>query len=76
MYQKINRCKRSSPGTAPAKRSEPEEILPWREIEKLAILRALRIFDWNLARAAKALEIGRVTIYRKMGGYGIAPTHN
>jgi transcriptional regulator of acetoin/glycerol metabolism len=46
-------------------------ILPWEEVEKRTIVRALRICNWNVCRAADRLEIGPATLYRKIKKYGI-----
>ena len=48
-----------------------EIILPWPEMERRAIDRALRICDWNAVRAAEALGLGKATVYRKIKKYGI-----
>jgi DNA-binding NtrC family response regulator len=41
------------------------------EIEKEHILFMLEHEDWNISKAAKALEIGRNTLYRKLEAYGL-----
>jgi len=48
-----------------------DEIMSLSSIEKRAIERTLRHFDGNVTRAAKALGIGRNTLYDKMRKYGI-----
>jgi len=45
---------------------------PLKIVEKIAIENALRISDGNISLAAKQLEIGRATLYRKMKEYGIS----
>ena len=49
----------------------PDVILPFTEVEKREIARALRICGWNVARAAERLELGQATLYRKIKKYGI-----
>jgi two-component system repressor protein LuxO len=49
----------------------PDVILPFEEVEKREIARALRICGWNVARAAERLELGQATLYRKIKKYGI-----
>ncbi len=41
------------------------------ESEKDAILKALDKVDWNKAKAARTLGIGRATLYNKLKRYGI-----
>lgn len=48
-----------------------ERVQPLTEIERQAIIRALTVCRGNVAQAAKALEIGRATLYRKMESHGI-----
>ncbi len=65
-------------GAANAREGDPSEltpgpdvILPFTEVEKREIARALRICGWNVARAAERLELGQATLYRKIKKYGI-----
>ena len=44
------------------------------ELERLRILDALEECGWNRTRTAKALGISRVTLWKRMGQYGIAET--
>ncbi|MHC4389860.1 MAG: sigma-54-dependent transcriptional regulator [Planctomycetota bacterium] len=48
-----------------------EQIRPLEDEERLIILRALELSDWNVREAARALEIGRATIYRKIERYDL-----
>ncbi len=61
----------------PEPRPEPQrdtgEILPFREEEKRIIERALRITGGNIQQTARALKLGRATIYRKLRKYDIHP---
>jgi len=41
------------------------------EIEKDAIIKALRNHDGNISKASKELGMGRTTLYRRMTKYGI-----
>ncbi len=52
---------------------DPDEILPFTEIEKREITRALRICGGNVSKAAERLGIGQATMYRKIKKYGIKP---
>jgi two-component system response regulator HydG len=56
--------------------SEEDEIIPLAVQEKRAILDAIRVTNGDKLRAAKLLEIGKTTLYRKLKEYGIAdPMH-
>ncbi|MGB9597290.1 MAG: sigma 54-interacting transcriptional regulator, partial [Candidatus Poribacteria bacterium] len=46
-------------------------ILPLDEIEKRALINALKITGNNIQRAAKALGINRATVYRKLEKYNL-----
>jgi len=58
--------------TAPA-RLRGEIMLPWTlaEIEQLAIVGAWRAHNYHIPETAKALGMGRSTIYRKLRDYGV-----
>jgi PAS domain S-box-containing protein len=47
-------------------------IEPLAEVERKAIRHALDMSKGNVARAAKALGIGRATLYRKMESHGVS----
>lgn len=47
------------------------EILPLDEIEKRALINALKITGNNIQKAAKALGINRATVYRKLEKYNL-----
>ncbi|MFO7616156.1 MAG: sigma-54 dependent transcriptional regulator [Bacteroidales bacterium] len=44
------------------------------EIEKLHVHQVLQNYDWNITRAAKALQVDRVTLYNKIKKYNLKPT--
>lgn len=46
-------------------------ILPMREVERRAITRALAICSGNVARAARRLQIGQATLYRRIKEYSL-----
>jgi len=56
-----------------SKQEKPSEneIIPLDEIEKQALLNALRLTDNNIQQAAKALGINRATVYRKLEKYNL-----
>ena len=65
-------------GAAAAREGDPSEappapdvILPFTEVERREIARALRICGWNVAKASERLELGQATLYRKIKKYGI-----
>jgi len=65
---------------APSALSEPaikpviegDAIVPLAELERLAILHALRVTGGNVTRAARALGIGRATMYRKLDRFKVS----
>jgi DNA-binding NtrC family response regulator len=48
----------------------PEIGLSLDEVERAHIVRVLESCDWNQTRAAKTLDIDRVTLYNKIKKYG------
>ena len=50
----------------------PPAILPLAEVERQAIARALETSAWNVAGAAQALGVSRVTLYRKLKQYDLS----
>ena len=55
--------------------AESTEILPLGETEKREITRAITLCQGNLPKAAKALRVGKTTIYRKLKQWGYS-VHN
>ncbi len=58
--------------TGKAGQSRQDQELNISKLEKEAIKRAITQFEGNLSRVAKALGVGRTTLYRKMEKYGIS----
>jgi DNA-binding NtrC family response regulator len=52
---------------------ESDELLPLDELERRAILRALRETSGDKLAAARILRIGKTTLYRKLKQYETAP---
>jgi len=50
---------------------EEDVIVPLSELERRAIMHALKVTRNNVTRAARALGIGRATMYRKLDRYKI-----
>ena len=48
------------------------EILPLEEVEKQALVRALKATGNNIRQAAKVLGINRATVYRKLEKYNLS----
>ena len=63
-----------TPAAAPAPVADPDDntIVPLAELEKRAIAHALRVTGGNVTRAARALGIGRATMYRKLDRFKIS----
>lgn len=51
---------------------EPSAELNLSRLEQQTISNAIRLFDGNLTQVAKALGLGRTTLYRKMEKYGLS----
>ncbi len=52
--------------------SSPADIVPLEELERRAIMAALRATDNNVTQTAQALGINRATLYRKLKRYGLS----
>lgn len=61
------------PGMAPVS-SQQGGVATINDLEAQAIEKAIHSFRGNLTEAAKALGIGRATLYRKVKLYNIDPT--
>ncbi len=48
-------------------------IVPLSQVERSAILAALKGTRWDFTKAARALGIGRTTLYRRVREYGLLP---
>jgi two-component system response regulator HydG len=55
----------------PTQEGAQVSVLPLSEVEKQHILRALEVFGYNREATAKALGIGRNTLWRKLKQYGL-----
>jgi two-component system response regulator HydG len=62
----------NSAGRKKDEASEAEEIIPLAVQERHAILDAIRVTHGDKLRAARLLDIGKTTLYRKLKEYGIA----
>ncbi|MGB9773738.1 MAG: sigma-54-dependent transcriptional regulator [Bacteroidota bacterium] len=54
--------------------ADRDKVMPLDEMERISIERALKIYQWNKAQAAKALGISIRTLYLKLKRYGL-PLH-
>jgi len=50
---------------------ETEDVVPFEEVEKRAILDAIRRCEGDISKASRKLGLSRATIYRKLEKYGI-----
>lgn len=50
--------------------NQSREIIPLAEVEKREITRALSLCNGDVNRAAKALQVGKTTLYRKLKQWG------
>jgi len=61
-----------TPGASPVNHGAGVQTI--NELESVAIQNAIQNFNGNLTEAAKALGIGRATLYRKVKQYNIDPS--
>jgi len=61
----------TTPGTDTATPATPDAIVPLATLERRAIEHALHRLDGNVSLAAKQLNIGRATLYRRLAQYGL-----
>ena len=59
----------------PSRSSVDARVQTMNELESLAIENAIHEYNGNLTEAAKALGIGRATLYRKVKQYNIDPAN-
>ncbi|MYC74082.1 MAG: response regulator [Gemmatimonadetes bacterium] len=57
--------------TTPTDSEDPPHPLSLQEAERRAVAHALEASDWNITKAAKVLNINRVTLYRKLRKYNL-----
>ena len=57
--------------TATGSPTDTTVILPLDEVERRAVVHALKVMDNNIPDAARALGIGRSTLYRKVKQYNL-----
>lgn len=62
------------PGTTPTSSESEKRVSTMNELESLAIQNAIYEYKGNLTEAARALGIGRATLYRKVKQYRINPS--
>ncbi len=60
-----------APAAAPALQGVPPPSAAGADPDREALLRTLESSSWNVARAAQALQISRMTLYRWLRKYGI-----
>ena len=72
-FENSNQSLDSTPSgeALPFQKIEPKKVRTMEELENMAIREAIREFNGNLTEAAKALGIGRATLYRKVKQYRI-----
>ncbi len=59
----------------PSAMNDENKVRTINELESIAIENAIHEFSGNLTEAAKALGIGRATLYRKVKQYNIDPAN-
>ena len=59
-------------GGEPAGKDEQAQVTTLADLERQAILGAIRALNGDKLQAARLLGIGKTTLYRKLKEYGIA----
>jgi transcriptional regulator with GAF, ATPase, and Fis domain len=65
---------RLEPAATQAATSASAPLRPLRAVEREHIQRVLDATNWNKKRAARVLEIGRETLYRKIDEFNLSPS--
>jgi DNA-binding NtrC family response regulator len=63
----------TAPVVAGTTTSEPDVVVSLAEVEKRAILHALKVAGGSVSKAARLLGIGRTTLYRRLAELGLPP---
>jgi len=66
----------ASPAPADADSASADSVLPMAEVERITIMRALAAFNGNVTETAKALGIGRATLYRYIRKHNLSDSQN
>ncbi len=64
-------CIKQALQAPPAEPEETDEVVPIAELEKRAILAAVKKCDGDISKAARKLGVSRATLYRKLDKYGV-----
>jgi len=69
--EKALECIRKALRPEPIEPEQTDEVVPMAELEKRAILAAVRKCNGDISKAARALGLSRATLYRKLDKYGV-----
>ncbi len=69
--QPSNGSTEGTENSAPAVEAKNSEIEPFRNHEERILLDALEQTRWDVTKAARQLQIGRATLYRKIDRYSL-----
>ncbi|MCK4374745.1 MAG: sigma-54-dependent Fis family transcriptional regulator, partial [Candidatus Brocadiae bacterium] len=64
-------CIQTALQARPVEMEEGDDVLPFVEVEKRAILGAIRKCNGDISKAARKLGLSRATLYRKLEKYGV-----
>jgi len=64
-------CIKKALQATPTGGEETEDVLPFAEVEKRAILGAIKKCNNDISKAARKLGLSRATLYRKLEKYGV-----
>jgi DNA-binding NtrC family response regulator len=79
MPDKLRQARATAPPATGQVQAEPDtgdafrRVQRFQEVEKQAILQALKVCRGNIAEAARKLGLGQATLYRKVKKYGLRP---
>jgi DNA-binding NtrC family response regulator len=64
-------CIKKALQAPPTETVETDEVLPFVEVERRAIMGAIRKCNGDISKAARKLGLSRATLYRKLDKYGV-----
>ncbi len=69
--ERARECLQEALQAAPLELEESDEVLPFVEVERRAILGAIEKCDGDISKASRKLGLSRATLYRKLDKYGV-----
>jgi DNA-binding NtrC family response regulator len=69
--ERARECIQNALQAPPLELEDSDEVLPFVEVERRAILGAIRKCDGDISKASRKLGLSRATLYRKLDKYGV-----